>query len=141
MLKYPYTNRWYINKQTIHTNIYNVIQSMAKQAHTRSRAYSYTVHNLCICPRRLFSIQSLSVSNKTITYNTVKSHCRCLTRKFSTTQYTLSVSNKTIPCYTLHCTHSLSLSNKTIPHYTLHTHCLCPTRKFPTTPYTLTVCV
>ena len=76
---------------------------MAKHAHTGSRPYCYTVHNLCICPRRLFT-------------TTVYSHCQCPTT-----------------CSLLHCTQSLWKSHKTIPYYTVHNHCHCPTRPFPTT--------
>ncbi len=117
----------------------NFIQGMAKHALTRYRAYSYTVHNLCKCPRRLFT-------------TTVYSR-RCPTRPFRTTLYTATVSvQQTIPYYTvhshcqcptnyslIHCTQSLWESNKTISYYTVHSHCQCPTRPFPTTQYKVTV--
>ena len=62
MCRYPYTNQWYINKQTKHTRLTNIfIQSMAKHAHTGShvhmsmhthigwRAYIMPIKNTCMC--------------------------------------------------------------------------------------------
>ena len=136
---------------------------MAKHAHTGSRAYCYTVHNLCKCPRRLFT-------------TTVNSRCRCPTRPFPETLYTVTVNvqQKLTVCVhqdhsLLHCTqcptrqfhttlytvsvqqdHSLlhctqSVSSKTIPYCIVHSQCLtrpspitqCSTWPFPTTPNTV----
>ena len=65
------------------------------------------------------------MSNKTIPWNTVHSHCQrptktnclCPPRPFPATLYTVS--------------------NKTIPYHTVHSQC--PTRPFPTTLYTVSV--
>ena len=81
---YKQANNTYKTKQNKKTDIF--IQVMVKHAHTGSRAYCYTVHNLCKCPRRLFTttvvvdvqqdhslkhcIQLLSTSNKNIPYYT-----------------------------------------------------------------------
>ena len=66
---------------------------------------------------------TLSVSNKTIFYDTVRN--QFLRRLFHTTLVT--VSRKTIPCYIVHCqcpTRPFSatqpVSNKTVPYYTVH---------------------
>ena len=95
-------------------------------AHTRYRAYRYTVNNLCKCPRRLFTTTAYSR--------------RCLTRPFPATRYKVTVSiqqNHSLP----HSTKSLLESNKAISYYTVHSHCQYPTRPFPTTLYTVTVSV
>ena len=98
---YKQANNTHKTKQRKKTDIF--IQVMVKHAHTGSRAYCYTVHNLCKCPRRLFT---------TIVY----SRCRCPTRPFFETLYTVTVNVQQ--------SHSLL--------YTVCSHCQCPTKHFPT---------
>ena len=131
-----------VYKQANNTNKNNFILGMAKHAHTGSRAYCYTVHNLCKCPRRLFTttvynrryptrpfhttLYTVTVSvPQTIPYHTVHSQCESPASPFPTTLYTVTV-NVQQDHSLLHCTQSMS--NKTIPYHTVQSHCLRPTR-------------
>ena len=155
---YKQANNTYKTKQKKKTDIF--IQVMAKHAHTGSRAYCYTVHNLCKCPRRLFTTTvysrcrcptrpffetlytvTVNVQQKHPLLYTVCSHCQCPTKPFSTITVCSHCQCPTkIPPAAIY-TQSLSMSNKNDSLlYTVHKLCQCQTRSLLITLYTVTNC-
>ena len=83
-----------------------------------------TVHSHCFQQENSLLHCTQSLSNKTIPYHTVQNHCQCATRPFPTAQYKVTVRVQQ-EISLLHCTQSPSVS----------------TKRFLATLYTLTVCV